>query len=186
MARILPFNPFHGVNSVRQAELDQMATGLMDQYAPRRVDFNEFGAMLSGLANNGALNDLERCNVWTKIASIKTDYWISNSGLRSENLDTYRPWQSHGHIVIGFNDGYHCPLANLTMDEAFDAIIAHEQNEGGNVVGVIREGIRILGGPGFNNGDATASLNQVRALKKYLEFGFGGYAREWNLRFLGK
>jgi hypothetical protein len=187
MSRVLPFNPYSGVSASRQSELDNYAVALMDRYAgDGSINFTEFGTMLYDILRT-SLNTNERCNVWTTIASLKEKYSISNVGLKEDNFDSFRPSTSHGHVVIGFNDGYHCPLAMLSIDEAFDRIVEHENNEGGIVGGVARGIIGTLNGNGsFNSGDATASLNQVRALRKFLEGGFSGYASEWNLRFLGR
>ncbi len=187
MSRNLPFNPYQGIPSQRQGQLDVYADQLLNKNAADgSITFTEFGSMLNELSTTG-LNTTEKCNVWTTVARRKNNYSMSNVGLIRDNIDTFRPNTSAGHVVIGFDDGYHCPLANLSLDEAFNRIIAHEQNEGGLVGGIARGVIGTVTGSGsLNTGDATASLNQVRALKQFLEGGFAAYAREWNRRFLGR
>jgi hypothetical protein len=187
MSRAIPFNPYQGISAGRQAELNSYADLLLGRYGgDGSITFTEFGSMLYDISAAN-INTTEKCNVWTTIAGRKDEYKISNVGLIADNIDTFRPGTSAGHVVIGFNDGYHCPLANLPIDQAFDEIIRHEQTEGGFIGGIGRAVIGTATGSGsLNTGDATASLNQVRALKKFLEGGFAAYAQEWNRRFLGR
>jgi hypothetical protein len=184
MSRILPFDPSKGIAPERLSLLDGEAKKKMDGHAADgSLNFTEFGAMLSDILS-GAYNENEKCYIWTRIAHTKTQYAISNVGLKKENIDSYRPSTSAGHVVIGFDDGYHCPLANLPIDQAIAAIIKHEKNEGGAVGTVGRKVVETFGGPPVNMGDQAASMNQVLALRKYLEQGFPGYVHEWRERFL--
>ncbi len=202
MSRTLPFNPYEGVSSARQSELNNYATALMERYGGDGVlNFTEFGSMLYDISGAN-LNTTEKCNVWTTIAGRLNEYSISNVGLKPDNIDSFRPGSAAGHIVIGFNDGYHCPLANLPYDDAFTAIINHEQNEGGlrgsiarnllstpvigHIISAGTLGHLSVNDSALNDGDATASLNQVIALKGFLNGGFAGYAKEWNRVFIGR
>ena len=186
MSRNIPFNPYEGFSSQRQEQLNNYARQLLDKNAGGGINFAEFGSMLNELSATG-LNTNEKCNVWTTVAGLKNNYAISNVGLISNNIDTFRPDTSAGHVVIGFNDGYHCPLANLPLNEADQKILEHEQTEGGWAGGIGRTILGTINRTGsLNLGDIQASQNQVRALKKFLEGGFAAYAREWNTRFLGR
>ncbi len=187
MSRNLPFNPYLGVAPKRQIELSLYARSLMQKYAADgSINFTEFGNMLYDIMRSPT-NTLESCNVWTTIARMKENYSISNVGIIEDNIDSFRPGTTHGHVVVGFDDGYHGPLAMLTIDEAYNRIVEHENNEGGIIGGVVRGIVGTFNGKGnFNSGDATASLNLVRALRKFRESGFSEFAREWNRRFLGK
>jgi hypothetical protein len=184
----IPFNPYEGVSPQRQTQLNHAAQSLLDRYSrDGSLSFTDFGDMLNDISAMGGLNTREKANIWTTIANRKDNYNIVNDGLLPDNIDSFRSGTSAGHIVIGFNDGYHGPLANLTLDEAFNEIIRHEENEGGLVGRAGRAVIGTLNGNGsLNTGDATASLNQVRAFHAFNEGGFAAYADEWNQRFLGR
>lgn len=184
MARIIPFDPSAGIAPARITALNADAKTKMDAHAADgSINFTEFGAMISDILS-GPYNENEKCYIWTRIAHTKNNYKISNVGLRKENIDSYRPNTSAGHVVIGFDDGYHCPLANLPIDQAIAAIRAHEKNEGGAVGTVGRKVFETFGSPPVNIGDAAASMNQVLALRKFIAEGFPGYVREWRALFL--
>ncbi|HEY0050509.1 MAG TPA: hypothetical protein VGB68_14555 [Pyrinomonadaceae bacterium] len=184
MGRTIPFDPSKGIAPARLSALNGEAKKKMDVHAADgSLNFTEFGAMLSDILS-GPYNENEKCYIWTRIAHTKGQYVISNVGLRKENIDSYRPGTSAGHVVIGFDDGYHCPLANLSTEDAIAGIKKHEKNEGGAVGAVGRKVFETFGGPPVNIGDEAASMNQILALKAFIKEGFPGYVREWRALFL--
>jgi hypothetical protein len=180
--RTLPVDVTADMPQWRLDELQGRADALWlhNKASGDKVDFNEFGSMLYDVAAMADLTEREKTIVWTFVAHALDKHSVSLHGLRSENKDSYRPGDSAKHIVIGFSDGYHGPLAMLSPEEAEMKIQQHEQNEFGTLGAIGRKILSLGGKPKINEGDITASRNQVVALRAYIDGGFSAYARTWN------
>ncbi len=149
------------------------------------LDYRDIGHILNDIAGDRSLSEQDKAYLWTHIADHKLTlgfdrpdalYVTSNAGARPEVIDSHRPPDSPGHAFVGFDDGYHGPLAMLpTMADSRDKIRQHEENEGGPLLRWV---------VGFNQGDYNASVSTVEAFRAYRQGGFAAYAAAWNRGFV--
>lgn len=201
-AVVLPFDASVGINPARRQQLDDKARSLIATHSDRNVtvtdgfptgnlrqlpqlNYTDMGHIATAIGNDRSLGEQEKAYVWNQIAGHKLTmgldnpnawYTTSNEGARPEVIDSNRPADSPGHAFVGFNDGYHAPLAMLpSMDDARARIREHEENEGGGIVRAIL---------GFNTGDYNASVATVEAMRAYRTGGFAAFAQTWNRGFV--
>lgn len=192
----IPFNSAEGIEPWRRKQIEQRGTKIIDEYAPKSFangkgvyDFNEFGETLTRISRMTDLTEREKVFLWDNIMKRRdTDYGTSTDGSRSAVRDSINPWDvGHALLKVGFRDGYHVPMANLSAEAASAAIYAHELNEGTGKGFVNELGRYVVGqvlGVKLNTGDIAASEGQVAALREYKKHGFAGYAKEWRRQFL--
>ena len=173
----LPFDPHEGVSAERSDELDDRAHKSLwvDYGKDGELNYTDVGKIMQDIAHSPDLSEREKASLWSRVANQSNEHGVSLEGLRPEARDSFVPSASNKHVILGFDDGYHAPLAMLSTEQAHRAILQHENAEIAVVVG------RMLD-PRFplNQGDVTASKRQVEALKEYLQGGFQAYANAWN------
>lgn len=192
---VLPFNAAQGLSPARREQLDDKARSLIATHSDRdvtvnsgrntrelpEINYRDMGQIATAIGADRSLSEQERAYVWNQVADHKGGgnapqwYVPSTDEARPEVLDTHRPATSANHAFVGFNDGYHAPLAMLPAAEAAERIRAHENGEGFGLVTPVL---------GFNQGDFNASEGTVAAMREYRTGGFAGFAQEWNRRFV--
>jgi peptidoglycan hydrolase-like protein with peptidoglycan-binding domain len=185
------------IPSWRQQQLRNVGYELINSHGEGRVgdannrptlDFRDFGAILNDLAGRTDMTELEKAYTWTFIANAKGEatldfrgfvngqYDVSLEGMPDEVADShpFRRSNSPNHSVLGFSDGYHAPLGNLSPEAAREEIENHES------VSLPFGGPRI----NLNPGDTEASWRLGEAFRAFREGGFSAFAETWNRNFV--
>jgi peptidoglycan hydrolase-like protein with peptidoglycan-binding domain len=181
----------------RRQQLRNVGYELINRHGEGRVgdpnnrptlDFRDFGNILTELARRPDMTELEKAYAWTFIANAKGEATLDHRGFLNGQYDVslegmpdavadshpFRRSNSPNHIVLGFSDGYHAPLGNMSPEAAREEIESHES-------------ITIpFGGPriNLNPGDAEASRRTGEAFRSFREDGFAGFAQTWNRNFV--
>ena len=97
------------------------------------INFNRFGDLLKEIASNQSFNDIDKTFLWSVIAkglgqaSTSTvgnfknaKYTVDNAGVNSNLIDFPLFWNTPGHIIIPFDDGYHATYGGAEGDPPVD------------------------------------------------------------------